>query len=146
MTDCEDMDCIFCEKPKKNDDKKELIIYRGQKAFALLNIYPYNNGHIMVAPYKHTGELAELTKEEYGEMNKIVKMYVARIKKTMNPHGFNVGMNIGKVAGAGFDEHLHTHIVPRWRGDTNFMPVVGKEKVISESLNSVYKKLKISNT
>ncbi|MGM0441007.1 MAG: HIT family protein [Elusimicrobiota bacterium] len=146
INDSEDMDCIFCHKPKKDNDEKELIIYRGDKVFALLNKYPYNNGHIMVAPYKHTGNLEELTKKEYGEMTEVVKMYVGKIKETMNPHGFNVGMNIGKVAGAGFDQHLHMHIVPRWEGDTNFMPVVGEERVISESLNSVYNKLKISKT
>ena len=149
-------ECIFCVKSQQQDDEKNYVLYRGEYAFALLNIYPYNNGHVMVAPYKHTGELSELSEDEMHEINDIVRMFVAKMKEQMNPQGFNIGMNIGRgrrgparcgrigrTAGAGFQDHLHTHIVPRWNGDTNFMPVIGKEDVISEALESVYTRLKI---
>lgn len=134
--------CIFCEKPISGKDKKNFIIYRGSKAFAMLNIYPYNNGHVMVAPFDHIGQMSNLSSDILCEMMDIVKMLVEKIKIQMKAQGFNIGMNIGKISGAGFDEHLHIHIVPRWTGDTNFMPVICDEKVISESLDSVYKKLK----
>ena len=136
-------ECIFCVKSQQQDDEKNYVLYRGENAFALLNIYPYNNGHVMVAPYKHTGDLSELPREAVYEMQDIVSMFVEKMKEQMNPQGFNIGMNIGRTAGAGFQDHLHTHIVPRWNGDTNFMPVIGKEDVISEALESVYTRLKI---
>jgi ATP adenylyltransferase len=137
-------ECIFCVKSGENDDEKNFVLYRGEHAFALLNIYPYNNGHVMVAPYQHTGDLSELPQETVYEMQDIVKMFVEKLKEQMNPQGFNIGMNIGRTAGAGFKDHLHTHVVPRWNGDTNFMPVIGKEDVLSEALESAYRKLKIS--
>jgi ATP adenylyltransferase len=135
--------CIFCIKSESKEDEKNFVIYRGEKSFALLNIYPYNNGHTMVAPYMHTGDISELPSEDMYEMQDLVKMVIEKMKKTMKPHGFNVGMNMGRAAGAGFEDHLHIHIVPRWHGDTNFMPVLCNEDVISESLISVYKKLKV---
>ncbi|MDA3792276.1 MAG: HIT domain-containing protein [Elusimicrobia bacterium] len=142
ITKSNDMDCIFCFKPSENQDKKNHIIFRGEKVFAMLNKYPYNNGHIMVSSYTHKANLTDLTDEELKELMSVVVFYTKKIKSLMQPDGFNVGMNIGKTAGAGFDEHIHMHIVPRWEGDTNFMPVIGRQEVISESLDSVYDKLK----
>ncbi|MBN2407044.1 MAG: HIT domain-containing protein [Elusimicrobia bacterium] len=142
ITDPDGKGCIFCSKAKSRKDRENYILHRGKKAYALLNIYPYNNGHVMVAPYEHTGDLAELESGAFREMHEIVRELVKRLKKEMKPHGFNVGMNIGRTAGAGFYEHLHMHIVPRWNGDTNFMPVIGGQDVISEALESVYEKLK----
>lgn len=135
--------CVFCQKSESTKDEKNYIIYRGKTAFALLNIYPYNNGHTMVAPYKHIGDLLRLPDNTLYEMLDIVKYIVKKVKKEMHPHGFNIGMNIGRPAGAGYDKHLHIHVVPRWSGDTSFMPVISAEDVISESLESVHKKLKI---
>lgn len=141
ITNPAETNCIFCEKSAQSDDKKNYVLYRGKTVFALLNIYPYNNGHLMVAPYSHIGELEALSGDVLCEMMNVVNKFVKKIKETMRAQGFNVGMNIGKVAGAGIDDHIHIHIVPRWLGDTNFMPVIADEKVISEGLESVYKKL-----
>jgi len=134
--------CIFCEKPEENNDKKNYIIYRGKKCFVILNIFPYNNGHLLVVPYKHTSEISDIDLETMLEVMETVTIAVEAIKKTMRPDGFNIGMNLGRSAGAGVAEHLHIHIVPRWNGDTNYMPVIGGTKVISESLEDTYKKLK----
>lgn len=134
--------CIFCEKPKENDDRKNFIIYRGLRCFIMLNIFPYNNGHLLVVPYEHTSEMKDLDSETMIELMKTINIAIESIKKTMRPDGFNIGMNLGRTAGAGITEHLHMHIVPRWNGDTNFMPVIGDTKVISESLEDTYKKLK----
>jgi ATP adenylyltransferase len=142
ITKSDKMECVFCVNPAEEKDKKNYIIYRGEKVFAMLNKYPYNNGHIMVSPYSHKAKLEELSREELCEMMDTVRFFTKKIEDKMSPQGFNVGMNIGKVAGAGFDGHLHMHVVPRWRGDTNFMPVIGRQEVISEALESVYNKLK----
>lgn len=133
--------CIFCEKPESTEDRQNLILHRGKKAFVLMNLYPYNNGHLMIAPYKHTGDFLELDDEELLEIMQLSQMSMKVLEKAMNPGGFNTGFNIGKAAGAGIDAHLHFHIVPRWLGDTNFMPVVGEMKVISEHLEVTYDKL-----
>ena len=134
--------CIFCEKPEENNDKKNYIIFRGKKCFVILNIFPYNNGHLLVIPYKHTSEINDIDSETILEVMETVTIAIEAIKKTMRPDGFNIGMNLGRSAGAGVAEHLHIHIVPRWNGDTNYMPVIGGTKVISESLEDTYKKLK----
>lgn len=134
-------ECIFCQKIT-GDDEKNLVLYRGNYCFVVLNLFPYNNGHLMVAPYTHKGSLEELTKEERNEMMDIVALCLDVLKEGLNCHGFNVGMNIGKVAGAGVPDHLHIHIVPRWEGDTNFMPVIGDTKVIPQSLSSTYQTLR----
>lgn len=134
--------CIFCKKPKEERDNKNYILKRGNHAFVMMNIYPYNNGHLMIAPYKHTGNLEELTPEELNEMMEMVVECIKILKETMNPDGFNVGMNIGRVAGAGFDEHVHIHIVPRWNGDTNFMPILADTKIVPMSLDEAYRVLK----
>jgi len=133
--------CIFCQKVNGNDEEN-LVLYRGKHCFAVLNLFPYNNGHLMVAPYEHKGSLQELTKEERAELMDVVALCLDVLKEALNCHGFNVGINIGKVAGAGVPDHLHIHIVPRWEGDTNFMPVIGDTKVIPQSLSSTYQVLR----
>ncbi|MBU1153663.1 HIT domain-containing protein [bacterium] len=132
--------CIFCEKPLQDKDEENYIIYRGKYTFLMMNIYPYNNGHLMVAPYAHKTNLEDLNEEELLEMMKLSQLSVKAIKNKMNSSALNLGLNLGKVAGAGF-EHLHLHIVPRWPGDTNFMPVIGETKTISEALERTYQKL-----
>jgi ATP adenylyltransferase len=139
-----DEGCIFCTKPASGDDRASLILHRGDTAFIIMNLYPYNNGHVMVSPFRHVASLEELEEKERGELMDLVVLAVRAIGKEMNPQGFNLGMNLGKVAGAGFDEHLHMHIVPRWQGDANFMPIVGKAKVMPESLEDNYERLRLS--
>lgn len=111
-----DEECIFCKAAKGTNDRKNYVLYRGKKIFGILNLFPYNNGHVMIAPYEHTGELEKLSKTVLHEMNDTMLVFVRKIQEKMNPDGFNVGINIGKPAGAGFDKHLHMHIVPRWGG------------------------------
>ncbi len=139
---CANTACIFCKMPKQNKDKKNYILKRGKYCFSMLNIFPYNNGHLMVAPYKHTPELNRLTQEETQELMQLLTQSIELLKKKLKPHGFNIGINMGKVAGAGFARHLHVHIVPRWNSDTNFMPVITQTKVISQALNDLYNTLK----
>ncbi len=134
--------CILCEKPKQNNDAENYILYRGDRNFVMLNAYPYNSGHLMVAPYRHTASLDELTTEELHEHVEIISRSIKVLREVFNPSGFNIGINMGKVAGAGIDDHIHTHIVPRWQGDTNFMPVLADTKVINEALVETYQKLK----
>jgi ATP adenylyltransferase len=134
--------CILCEKPGQINDTLNYILYRGEKNFVIMNSYPYNPGHLMVAPYRHVANLEELTDEELHEHFRIVSRSIKALKELFNPGGFNIGMNIGKVAGAGIDEHVHTHIVPRWQGDTNFMPVVSDIRIVPEALAETYEKLK----
>jgi ATP adenylyltransferase len=134
--------CILCDKPKENNDEENYILYRGEKNFIILNSYPYNPGHLMVAPYRHVASLEELTKEEIHEHFEIVSRSVKVLGQVFKPSGFNVGINLGKVAGAGIDDHIHTHIVPRWQGDTNFMPVVSDVRIVPEALAETYDKLK----
>ncbi|QDA31122.1 HIT domain-containing protein [Thermococcus indicus] len=134
--------CIFCDFPKENRDRERLILYRGEHCFIIMNNYPYNPGHVMIAPYRHVGKWEDLTDEELLEIMKLSQLMIKALKKTMNPHGFNLGVNLGRVAGAGIDDHVHLHIVPRWNGDTNFMPVIADTKVIPESLEEAYDELK----
>ena len=134
--------CILCEKPKQSSDAMNYILYRGDKNFVIMNAYPYNPGHLMIAPYRHIANLEELTDEELHEHFAIVRQSVNVLKQAFNPGGFNIGINMGKVAGAGIDEHVHTHVVPRWQGDTNFMPVLSGVRVIPEALAETYEKLK----
>jgi len=133
--------CIFCSN-KPSDAKTNYIIERSRHSFAMLNIYPYNNGHVMAAPYRHVGSLDKLTDDELTDLFGLVNKVKVRIDKSLKPHGYNIGLNIGKVGGAGFAGHVHVHIVPRWTGDTNFMPVTAGTKVISESLGAMYRLLK----
>ena len=134
--------CIFCVLPEQNKDSENLILYRGKTAFAMMNTYPYNNGHLMVAPFKHTADMYELTDEEILEVNYLIRYFIRVLGEAMHPNGYNLGVNLGKVAGAGVEDHIHWHIVPRWNGDTNFMPVIADIKVMPESLQSTYDKLK----
>ena len=134
--------CILCDKPKQTDDVSNYILYRGDKNFVIMNSYPYNPGHLMVAPYRHVANLEELNDEERHEHFNMVSQSVRLLKEIFNPTGFNIGMNIGRVAGAGIDDHIHTHIVPRWQGDTNFMPVIADVRVMPEALAETYNKLK----
>lgn len=136
-----DADCIFCFKPKEDKDRENLILFRGERNLVMLNKYPYNPGHVMVAPYKHVSSLDVLDDEDLFEHIKLVNRCVEMMKKEMNPEGFNIGINLGKVAGAGIEEHIHTHIVPRWNGDTNFMPVFSDTRVVPEALEATYDKL-----
>lgn len=134
--------CVFCKALKKKDNEKNFILRRNQYCFTILNLYPYTNGHLMVVPYKHTANVSDLTKNELSEIWQEIQFWVDIEKKTMHTDGFNIGMNIGQAAGAGIETHLHFHIVPRWVGDSNFMPVLGKTKVIPQSLKDIYKQLK----
>lgn len=134
--------CIFCNKANPERDFDNLIISRKTYSFSMLNIYPYNNGHIMVAPYRHLNDLSGLKEEELTDMMSHVLCSKRLLNKLLKPDGYNIGMNLGKVAGAGFEGHIHIHIVPRWLGDTNFMPVTSDTRVISESLKELYKRLK----
>ena len=127
--------CLFCEKPKEGDDEKALILARSEKSFAMLNKYPYNSGHLMVAPFRHVGELEDLEDEEALDMQKLLGRSIKALKEAMQPDGFNLGMNLGRVAGAGVPDHLHWHVVPRWNGDTNFMPTVSGTKILPEALD-----------
>ena len=128
--------CIFCIKGK--DNKNEFIIKKSRYSFAMLNIYPYNNGHIMVSPFRHVKDLKRLNDEELLDIIKLTRDMQVLLEKKLKPHGFNIGINTGKVAGAGYKDHLHIHIVPRWKGDSNFMPVVADAKVMPQSLEELY--------
>jgi len=136
--------CIFCSIPKEpsENDQKNLLLFRGEKAFVMLNKFPYNNGHLLVIPYRHIADFEQLNSGEKLEMMDLIEKSIRALKKAFHPQGFNVGMNLGRVAGAGIDDHIHFHIVPRWNGDTNFMPVVGQTKVISSSLEDTLRTLK----
>ncbi len=129
--------CIFCDKPGAGDDRAHLVVARARYSFVLLNLYPYNNGHLMVAPYRHVARLQDLPDEEIAEIFLVARRIEPILKEKLNFDGLNIGMNVGRVAGAGIDAHLHLHIVPRWSGDTNFMPVIGETKVIPQSLQAV---------
>ncbi len=128
-------------QPIEHDDARYHILHRGEHCFMMLNLYPYNNGHLMVAPYNHVGALDQLSPEILADMMAQAQLALKAIQRSMKPHGFNMGMNQGKVAGAGFADHIHFHIVPRWDGDTNFMPVLADIKVMPEHLDAVYQKL-----
>jgi ATP adenylyltransferase len=134
--------CIFCKAYKGRKDRRNLLLLRTSYSLAILNIFPYNNGHIMVAPKKHISDLDGLREDELLDLMVVVKKMIKLLKKLLKPEGFNIGINIGKEAGAGIADHLHIHIVPRWLGDTNFMPVCSDTKVISQSLSELYIKIK----
>jgi ATP adenylyltransferase len=133
--------CFLCEKAREAQDRENLIVYRGAKAFICLNLYPYNNGHIMVSPYEHAGSLELLDDATQAELMALVSLAIRLLRQTMQPGGFNIGINIGKAAGAGLDDHVHIHVVPRWEGDTNFMTTVGETRVLPELLERTLDKL-----
>ncbi len=134
--------CIFCDLPRAGNDIETLILHRGKEAFIIMNAYPYAAGHLMVAPFRHAARLSDLTASEKCEIMDLVARCEAALTSAMKPEGFNIGFNLGKAAGAGVEAHLHCHIVPRWVGDTNFMPVIGETRVINEALDATYDRLK----
>ena len=133
--------CIFCKKPKGEDDKKSLILARGDQSFVLMNLFPYNNAHLMIAPYKHVGTTNDLEQRSLNEIMWFADRSMTIMKKNINADGFNFGANFGEVAGAGIKEHLHLLLVPRWIGDTNFMPIMGHTKVMVDGLKETQKQL-----
>ena len=135
-------ECFLCEHAKNPDDDLRFVLARGKHVFVILNRYPYNCGHLMVVPYKHVKDLSKLDSNEYAELMSFTSLSVEILKDVLGAEGFNCGLNLGKCAGAGLETHLHMHIVPRWMGDTNFFPVLGKTKSMPEYLGDTYKKLK----
>jgi ATP adenylyltransferase len=142
LSDQKDEECIFCPGKSRDRDEERLILYVGPRTMALMNRFPYNNGHLLVAPVRHVPSLEELTEEEVSDLLWGVRRAVRILKTVMNPDGFNVGLNLGRQAGAGMEEHMHFHIVPRWAGDTNFMTVLGDVRVVPEHIQETYKKLR----
>ncbi len=134
--------CIFCAHLEAGDDEAAHILWRGEHTFALLNAFPYNTGHLMIAPVRHVGDLSDLTPQERTELLETASAATSIIREAMGAEGFNVGMNLGAAGGAGIPGHLHLHVVPRWGGDTNFMPVVGDTKVLPELLTQTDAKLR----
>ena len=134
--------CIFCRMIAGGDDERNLILHRGERAFVVVNLFPYNTGHLMVVPFRHTGDFLSLTAAEHLDLANLTALAQEVLSECLSPHGYNIGMNLGRVSGAGIADHLHYHVVPRWNGDSNFMPVVADTKVISESLQETYRRLK----
>ena len=137
----EDTGCVFCRAAAADDDEAALIVHRGEHAFVLLNKFPYVSGHLMVAPYRHLGDFAELTDEEALEVHRLGERGMAALAESYAPQGYNVGWNLGRIAGAGIVDHVHLHVVPRWAGDTNFMPVLADVKVLPEHLLETRRRL-----
>jgi ATP adenylyltransferase len=137
-------ECVFCRMICERRDEDNLVLHRGRHAFMVLNLFPYNSGHLMVVPLRHTAEFASLSAEEHLELMELVALGQAALDRCYAPHGYNVGMNIGRAAGAGIVDHLHYHIVPRWTGDVNFMTAVATTKVMSESLPETWRRLRES--
>jgi ATP adenylyltransferase len=135
-------ECIFCAKPAADDDEANLIVHRGERCFVILNLFPYTNGHLMVAPYAHLATLSEVDADTVGEMMRLTQRAMDVLLERYEPHGFNVGFNQGRVAGAGVEHHIHMHVVPRWGGDTNFMPVLADTRVMPQTLEQSYAALK----
>jgi ATP adenylyltransferase len=131
-------ECIFCTKPAGNDDRANYIVRRGEHCFAILNAFPYNNGHLMIAPYRHVPSIEELEPEPLLELMTLAQQGLGALRGAYGPEGFNLGINQGKVAGAGVEHHVHLHIVPRWGADTNFMPVIANTRVLPQSLDASY--------
>ncbi len=134
--------CVFCDLPKEEDGPKNLILFRGKTNFVILNKYPYNNGHLMIVPNQHTADMLTLQQEEMFEMLSLTRKSVEALKEGYNPEGFNIGMNMGAAAGAGIREHLHMHVVPRWTGDTNFLPLLSQTKAMPQTLIDSFEMLK----
>ena len=134
--------CIFCIKSQETNDRNNLVLYRGKEAFVLMNLYPYSNGHLMISPYQHTSETDDLSSACNSEIMDMANKSMSILSKTFNAEGFNFGANFGKAGGAGIEEHLHYHIVPRWIGDTNFMPITGGTRVLVQGLQESWDLLK----
>ena len=137
--------CVFCELHREaegGEDRDRLVLHRAGKCYVLMNRFPYNNGHLMVAPYRHIAGMHEMTDDERLEMMKLSDRAIAALRSVARPDGFNLGVNLGRVAGAGLETHLHLHVVPRWNGDTNFMPVVGCTKIVPQALEELGEQLR----
>jgi ATP adenylyltransferase len=136
-----DTACFLCTAPAAHDDRANLILARAERAFVIMNRYPYNSGHVMIAPYAHTGDLANLDTATAQQLMALEQRCLSVLQQAYQPQGFNIGMNLGKAAGAGVPDHMHIHALPRWTGDTNFMPIVGHTKVLPETLDQTYDRL-----
>jgi ATP adenylyltransferase len=133
--------CIFCEATRASESSS-LVVFKGDTCYVILNLYPYNNGHVMVVPYRHLATFGALSRDEMTEMGVLIQRTEAALVEAYQPHGFNIGVNLGKPAGAGVLDHLHVHIVPRWSGDTNFMTVVGEMRVLPENIGASAERLR----
>jgi ATP adenylyltransferase len=140
--DKEKSECIFCAARENADDEQHLVITRGKLTLAIMNIYPYNSGHLMIVPNRHVPSITDLTDDESLEVMVYLRRMIGVLQKVSHPDGYNIGSNIGRNAGAGIDQHVHFHIVPRWQGDTNFMPVLTDTKVVSEDIKNLWRKLR----
>lgn len=134
--------CIFCTKPQAGDDEGTQIVHRGDLVFIMMNAFPYNAGHLMIAPYRHIADPLGLEPQESSELLYCIRIAIELLRNTLSPAGFNIGMNLGEVAGAGYAEHMHVHVVPRWSGDTNFMAVTADTRVVPEALADTYRRLR----
>ena len=134
--------CVFCDLVSQGVGESTLILYRGSHAFVIFNKYPYNPGHLMVIPNRHTADFLSFSKDELLELHELKQRALAALKEEMKPQGFNIGMNLGEAGGAGIKDHLHYHVVPRWNGDTNFMPMIGETKVLPEALDATYRRMR----
>jgi ATP adenylyltransferase len=134
--------CVLCRMPEADDDPGHLILFRGQHTYAVMNLFPYSNGHLMIAPFDHVADYADLDEATLRECSVMTQEAMRCLRAAFSPDGVNVGLNLGRVAGAGILDHVHLHVVPRWMGDTNFMPIVSETKVISEHIRSTYEQLK----
>lgn len=134
--------CIFCVKPRERRDPGNYLLYRSRHTFAIMNLFPYNSGHLLVAPYAHVDSLEKLPDDAALDLLRVTNLSLRILRAELRPEGFNVGINLGRVAGAGIEAHVHLHIVPRWNGDTNFMPLFGETRVMPEHLDATYRKLR----
>ena len=134
--------CLFCTICKETTDAENLIIWRGKFCFVVLNRFPYNSGHLMIVPYRHTSRFVKISSEEHKEIMMVTGKCIKALENISKPQGFNFGANLGRTAGAGIDKHVHFHLVPRWNGDTNFMPAIAETKVVSEEISRTWKMLK----
>lgn len=140
--DQKDHGCVFCIKHAAADDRENLILHRGRKCFVVMNLYPYNNGHLLIIPFEHVADICSIDQETSSELWELLCVSKKALLGAFHPDGFNIGINQGRSAGAGIDMHMHVHIVPRWNGDTNFMPVTGEVKVISQALHETWDALR----
>jgi ATP adenylyltransferase len=134
--------CVFCIDPSPEHDAESFVVFRGKLNFVILNVFPYTSGHVLIAPYEHTSNFQACSPEQWGEMLELAKQCQFAIEQTYQPDGFNLGMNLGRCAGAGVENHLHLHVVPRWVGDSNFMTIIGETRVLPEALETTYQKLR----
>jgi ATP adenylyltransferase len=134
--------CLFCRIAREKNDAKNLVLWRGKTCYVVMNLFPYNSGHLLIVPYKHTPDFNALSAEENAEAIKATARCMNALKKLSKPHGFNFGANLGRVAGAGIEQHVHFHLVPRWNGDTNFLPVLSDTKLVSEDLKETWRGLR----